>query len=466
MTVLFRHSPQENNNMPGPIVETKAGKIEGALEKGLHVFKGIPYAAPPTGKLRWAPPGPVKPWPGIRSAKSFSPAALQPPSNAGSIAEFAVELPQNEDCLYLNVWSPGLHGPMRPVMAWIHGGLFTMGSGGQPAFAGDNLAAAGNVVVVTINYRLGAFGFLNLEQITGGNLAASGNEGLLDQIAAFKWVKDNIAAFGGDPHNVTAFGESAGAASIQCLLVMPEAGGLFQKAILQSSLGNSVRRLEEALSAAKKLLEELGLMTADRQALRELPAATILEAQKLANKSGRYSGYGPVIDGKVLTNLPLEAIQGGAAAGIPILAGTNLEESRLFAALNNRTLMDEEKAKSATAQTDTNFCLPMLQLLEARCRNKEKAYCYLFKWKSPARGGIFGACHGLEIGFVFGHYDANFCGVGPEADRLTKQMQDAWTTFARTGDPSCESLGEWPPYCEKQVTMALGKDSRLEKEDL
>ncbi|HEX7474577.1 MAG TPA: carboxylesterase/lipase family protein [Dehalococcoidales bacterium] len=452
--------------MTGPIVETKAGKIEGTLEKGLYVFKGIPFAAPPTGELRWASPQPVKPWPAVRPANSFGPAAVQPPSKARSIAEFAVELPQSEDCLYLNVWSPGLYGTDRPVMVWIHGGLFTMGSGGQPTFSGDILANAGNVVVVTINYRLGAFGFLNLEQLTGGKITATGNEGLLDQVAALKWVKDNIAAFGGDPQNITAFGESAGAASIECLLVMPEGYGLIQKAILQSSLGKSVRTLEQASSAAKKLLEERGIKKVDQQALRELPALTILEAQKSATNSGRSRGYGPVVDGKILTNFPPDAIQGGAAAGIPILAGTNLEEARLFGALDGRTTMDEKKAMSTAEQTDTNFRLPNLRLLEARCRNREKAYRYLFNWKSPTRGGIFGACHGLEIGFVFGHFDANFCGVGPAADRLSGQMQDAWTTFARTGDPSCESLGNWPPYCEKQITMTLGKDSGFEQEGL
>ena len=448
--------------MAGPIVETKAGKIEGTLEKGLYVFKGIPFAAPPTGKLRWASPQPVKPWPGVRQAKMSSAASLQPPSKARSIAEFEVELPQSEDCLYLNVWSPGLYGPDRPVMVWIHGGLFTMGSGGQPTFSGDILAASGNVVVVTINYRLGAFGFLNLEQLTGGKITATGNEGLLDQVAALKWVKDNIAAFGGDPQNVTAFGESAGAASIECLLIMPEAYGLIQKAILQSSLGKSVRTLEQALHAANKFLEEPGIKKADQQALRELPALTILEAQKSATNSGRSRGYGPVVDGKILTSFPLDAMQGGAAAGIPILAGTNLEEARLFAALNGRTTTDEKRAMSTGEQTDANFLLPNLQLLEARCRNREKAFRYLFNWNSPARGGIFGACHGLEIGFVFGHYDADFGGAGPEADRLSRQMQDAWTSFARTGNPSCESLGKWPPYCEKQITMTLGKDSRLE----
>ncbi len=216
------------------IVETKSGKIEGAYQDDLFVFKGIPFASPPVGEFRWLPPQPVKPWKSIRQAQAFGPTA---PHNSGGLslmAEYRLEEPQSEDCLYLNVWTPGLDSSKRPVMVWIHGGAFNRGSGSSPQYAGNSLAKRGNAVIVTINYRLGCLGFLNLDKVTGGKIPATGNEGLLDQIAALHWVQDNIASFGGDPGNVTVFGESAGGMSIGCLLAMPLARGLFHKAILQS----------------------------------------------------------------------------------------------------------------------------------------------------------------------------------------------------------------------------------------
>jgi para-nitrobenzyl esterase len=482
----------------GIIAETAAGKIEGTAERDLVVFRGIPFAAPPTGKRRWEPPEPRYAAQGILAAKAFGPAALQPPSKAGIIEEFTVKEAQSEDCLFLNIWTPGLDQQKRPVMVWIHGGYFTMGSGAQPVFRGDILASRGNTVVVTFNYRLGVFGFLRLKEVTEGEILSTGNEGLLDQIAVLEWVRDNIAAFGGDPGNVTVFGESAGALSIECLISMPRARGLFHKAILQSSISRAVRPAAEAVRAARVLIDVLGRRI-DAESLRAVTAEGLLSAQiKASDRAFRgVMPAAPVIDGEVLPEQPLEAFKSGSIPDIPLLIGTNLEESQLFSALNGNPEITEETlikrcrrilpdgdisaifeaykearrkrgeptsaASLYTAiQTDYMFRLPALRLAEAQSRKGRPVYNYLFTWRSPAGNGQYGACHGLEIGFIFGTYSADFGGTGPRAARLSGEMQDAWISFARNGDPACESLGDWPQYDERRTTMLLGSDSHLE----
>ena len=257
------------------IVATKSGKIEGSFENGLYVFKGIPYAAPPVGDLRWMPPQPAKPWSGVRPAKKFGPIAPQNMMAGGPIMQ--VPQPQDEDCLFLNIWTPGLDNASRPVMVWIHGGAFTIGSGSDPMYDSDRLPKRGNIVLVTINYRLGMLGFLRLKEVTGGKIPATGNEGLLDQVAALKWVKENIAAFGGDPDNVTVFGESAGGMSIGCLMAMPSARGLFHKGILESGVGSTAGPLEDANNTGELFLKTAGIKADDVKALRALTPAQLLD---------------------------------------------------------------------------------------------------------------------------------------------------------------------------------------------
>jgi para-nitrobenzyl esterase len=488
------------------VIETKSGKVEGSFQDGLYVFKGIPYAAPPVGKLRWLPPQPVKPWKGIRQANNFSTIAPQNVMENTFMQELRVEEPQSEDCLYLNIWSPGLDDARRPVLVWIHGGAFNMGSGSQPMSTGSKLAARGDVVVVTINYRLGLLGFLNLNEITGGRIPATGNEGLLDQIAALKWVRDNIATFGGDSENVTVFGESAGGMSIGCLLAIPQALGLFQKAILQSGVGSTVSLLDGAVLVAEQFLDVCSLKPDDVDALRALTVEQLLSANlelrtRMAREEEalRITVTAPVIDGNVLPELPIGIIKRGSASKITVLAGTNLEEWKLLCMMDFKLPeLDEaglirrcqyyipaeyvpaliEAYRNARTrrgadtsipelwkaiQTDRMFRMPCLQLVEAQNRHNRSTYNYLFTWESPAMGGVLGACHGLDIGFVFGTYDPVFHGSGPVADKLSQNMQDAWIAFARTGDPSCESTGSWLPYGEHRLTMILGKDCYLEE---
>ena len=490
------------------IAQTRSGKLEGEEREGVHVFRGVPYAAPPVGAKRWRAPEREAPWSGVRPAKGFGNASPQNPLPLDLLAAFKIEEPQSEDCLYLNIWTPGLDGARRPVMVWIHGGAFTIGSGAQSLYEGATLAKRGDVVVVTINYRLGALGFLRLRELSNGRIPSTGNEGMLDQVAALEWVRENIAAFGGDPENVTIFGESAGGMSVGTLLGMPKARGLFQKAIPQSGACNTAGALERHVYVAERFAELAAARDAD--ALLALSTADILAlAARIAPVPGqeadeRIGGMPlqPVIDGDVVPRLSIESVERGSAAGVALLVGSTLDEWRLFAAVdpNVTSLQDSslvarvEKRLGAAArplvdtyrkartergvaaaapdlfmaiETDRVFRMPGLQLAETQGRHDPRVYSYLFTWPSPMFGGMFGACHAVELGFVFGTHTspgmADFSGAGPAADALAGNTMDAWLAFARTGDPSCASLGRWPTYtAADRATMLLGERSKVE----
>ena len=492
------------NGKTQAMVSIKSGKLEGGEEGGLYVFKGIPYATPPLGELRWMPPQPVKPWTGIRQAKEFGPIAPQTPMPAGPIAH--VEQKQSEDCLFLNVWTPGLDNAKRPVMVWIHGGAFTIGSGSDPQYYGDKLAKRGNIVVVSINYRVGMLGFLRLKDATGGKIPATGNEGFLDQVAALKWVKENIAIFGGDPGNVTVFGESAGGMSIGCLMVMPSAKGLFKKGILESGVGSVAVPKAAANENGELFIKATGLKKDDAKTMRALTPAQLLEIETKMRVMGAGPGEAmkitvttPVADGEVIPDFPMKLAKKGAAKDITTIIGTNLDEWTLFGmmtpgytesteqdmmkrlnflmpgqdvpklvevyreSLKKRSMPTKPSDILTAVQTDIMFHMPALEMVQAQRDNGAKVYNYLFDWKSPVMGGIFGACHALEVGFVFGTHDAMFCGAGPEADKLSANMMDAWIAFAKTGDPSTKAMGEWLVYGPKRVTMFIGPKPHLEE---
>ena len=256
-----------------PVVRTTAGELRGSIENGMAVFRAVPYAAAPTGELRFKPPQPMPGWQGVRDATRDGPIAPQGRSRLAHVmGDF--ERPQSEDCLTLTVWTPAADSRKRPVLVWIHGGAFASGAGSLPWYSGERLAANGDVVVVSINYRLGALGFLCLPGISEGNL------GLLDQVAALRFIRDNIAAFGGDPDNVTVVGQSAGAASIAIIMTMPQAGGLFRRAILQSTpFGRMARTLEDSHRIGQRLLDVLGLKPDEMEALKSLPFAKFIAAQ-------------------------------------------------------------------------------------------------------------------------------------------------------------------------------------------
>lgn len=486
------------------IVSTKYGRVEGRYEDGQYVFKGIPYAAAPVGRLRWRAPQTHKPWDSVRPALEFGPIAPQNPMlGMEALAELATTEAQDENCLYLNIWTPDTKRSSRPVMVWIHGGAFIIGSGSQEMFRGNTLVSRGDVVLVTINYRLGALGFMNLRELTKGKIPATGCEGLLDQVTALDWVRENIEAFGGDPDNITVFGESAGAMSIGALMGVPAAEGRFKKAILESGGAGTVGLLEDSVATAAQYLDILGLKGTDADALYSLTVDQILAAQQTLNvllqkKDDRITPFQPVVDGTVMPEIPIQAIKSGSAKSIPILAGTNLDEFKLFNAIDQslrkmgeadlvrrletiipqdhildviaayrgaRGLRGEEASAGdilTAVQSDYMFRIPVLRLVEAQCRNSQPAYNYLFAWKSPLMKGKLGACHTLEIGFVFGNYDSRFHGTGPDAAALSQKMQDAWIAFARTGNPGCEGLGDWESYGEQRSVMILDKECRIE----
>jgi para-nitrobenzyl esterase len=484
------------------IVSIRDGRLEGDEHDGIKVFKGIPFAAPTVGALRWAPPARPTAWNGVRDARQFGMVAHQNRTQNGALAAMVIDQPQSEDCLTLNVWAPVAHGAPRPVMVWIHGGAFTIGSGAQPIYDGSTLVRRGDAVVVTINYRLGPLGFLRLADVTGGKIASTGNEGMLDQIAALRWVRENIAEFGGDPGNVTIFGESAGGMSVGALLGMPQAHGLFHKAIPQSGACNTAANVERANRVAERVLARLGVSASNPDAIRALKPEQLLKGTFLDDgvtpDPSLGMAYQPVADGAQLPRAAIEMVADGSAAGVAIMAGSTLEEWKLFGIMDpSLATLDKDQLAARVArripgetagaliqdyedarrrrgdsveprelfcaiETDRAFRMPAVQLAETQSRREPRVYSYLFIWKSPALRGALGACHALELGFVFGtnHLEGmqQFAGGGPAAERLATQMQDAWLAFARSGDPSCESAGAWPAYAAaRRSTMIFGE---------
>lgn len=483
------------------IVETGLGKLEGFERDGVRVFRGIPYAQPPVGELRFRAPEKAKPWAGVRDAKEYGGAAPQPPLMLQMLPGFDIGA-QHEDCLYLNVYAPaGASATNRkPVMFWIHGGAFVIGAGSQSIYDGQKLARRGDVVVVTINYRLGVLGFFDL----GGADGTTANAGLLDQVMALEWVRDHIEAFGGDPNDVTIFGESAGGMSVGTLLGCPAARGLFQKAIPQSGACQAIHDRESALAITHGTLQQLGLAAPDVATLRALPVDKILLAQQMLSIQQMAGGgeqllpYQPSIDGQVLARHPLDLVREGFARDVRVLAGTTRDEWKIFGVMDPevRTL-DEAKIAARLAvrlpnadvaklvagyrasrpeadwasiwlaiETDRIFRIPAIRTVEAQLAHQRDVFMYLFSWESPGFGGILGACHAIEIAFVFGCLDLpggeNFVGSGPAADRLADLTMDAWLAFAKSGDPAHDALGAWPRYdASRRATMEFGPQCAL-----
>ncbi|BDG37411.1 carboxylesterase/lipase family protein [Saccharococcus caldoxylosilyticus] len=480
------------------IVETRYGKLQGGKNESVYYWKGVPYAKAPVGELRFQPPQPPEPWTGVRDVTTFGAVAMQPAGLLfGGVLGRTTE-PRSEDCLFLNIWSPGADGKKRPVMVWIHGGAFLFGSGSTPWYDGTAFAANGDVVVVTINYRLNVFGFLHLADLFGEDYAASGNCGILDQIAALRWVQENIEAFGGDPKQVTIFGESAGAASVGTLLAMPEAKGLFQQAILQSGSGALLlKSAAKATAMAEKILHQAGIRPGDRDRLLTIPAEKLLQA---ALSLGPQVSYGPVIDGKTLPNHPIEALKEGAARDISMIIGVTKDEYNLFTltdpswtALSEQELLkrinkevgpvprevvdyylhqgDEAEPiwqKLLRIMTYRVFTNGMLRTADYQVEQGVNVWMYRFDYETPIMGGKLKACHALELPFVFGNLHqpgiTNFTGGWPEREQISKQMHDAWISFARNGNPNHDQLTEeWPVYdLNKRAAMIFGASSRVE----
>ena len=489
-------------------VSIHQGKLEGAEQGGLLSFKGIPFAAPPVGERRWGAPEKPASWTGVRDARRFGAVAYQNRVMLSALSAMVIDGEQSENCLTLNVWTPALDGKRRPVMVWIHGGGFTIGASSQALYDGSVLARRGDVVVVTVNYRLGPLGFIRLADVTDGKIPSSGNEGMLDQVAALEWVRDNIAEFGGDPGNVTIFGESAGGMSVGTLLAMPAARGLFHKAIPQSGACHTGAPVARANRTAERVLSKLGVNSGDIAAIRALTPAQLLTGTMLADGKTPDPEFGmayqPVIDGTHVPRAAIEMVADGSASGVAVMVGSTLEEWKLFSLMDaslhklDRSGLGARMSRRLTAEaadgvidsyakaraqrgesvapgdlftaieTDRVFRIPGVRLAQVQPRHDARVYSYLFTWPSPAMGGVLGSCHALELGFVFGtnHIPgmSSFAGTGPAAEKLATQMQDAWLAFAKSGDPSNESTGKWNRYDEvHRSTMVFGANTKLEE---
>ncbi|WP_285746594.1 carboxylesterase family protein [Lentzea sp. NBRC 105346] len=437
--------------MSQPEARTTNGTVRGGWETGVAVFRGIPFAEPPVGELRFAAPRPAKSWDGVRDALSFGP----PPPQPGVFGMDALSADTGDDWLTVNVWSPDL-GAGLPVMVWIQGGAYTFGMSGLPEYDGLTLARDG-VVLVTFNYRVGIEGFV---QIPG----APANRGLLDQVAALEWVRDNIRAFGGDPDRVTIFGQSAGGGSVASLLAMPRAAGLFRRAIAQSVPGTFFTP-ELAADIANEIAAGRDLSTVDP---RELPAAGDALTAKIDQWIDRWGRaafrtipFAPVVDGDVLPATPWQALD----RDVDLIVGHTRDEQRLFTIIDGSEVTEERAAAALKVlgpdggtypnagpdelyelvNSDWLFRMPSLHLAEAH----GQAHLYELTWSGP-----LGACHGLDVPLVFGNLDrgqpAALLGDPDEAAAVSKRMRAAWTAFAATGDPG------WPAYdAEQRLTQVF-----------
>jgi para-nitrobenzyl esterase len=470
-------------------VQLPQGLLEGESQGKVTTFFGIPYAAPPVGPLRFRPPQAAPSWSGVRSALDMGPACPQlidadPTENNDAVMA--------EDCLTVNVWTPRADDRKRPVMVWIHGGAFVVGSSRNTFYDGANLAAHGDVVVVSLNYRLGAWGFLDLEDAFGPDYAGTANLALQDQIAALTWVQHNIAHFGGDPTNVTVFGESAGASSVGSLLSLPQAHGLFSRAILESGVP-SQRPVEDRRRLARLtagFLQAAGVSTPEELAAKPMQALLDAQEQVFNKPGGELGTFVPWIDGTVIKERPFTVVTEGRGNRVPILIGTTAEEMRYFSTAEDLGI--EQKSQNVLLQqlqtfagdhaaqilatyqrlypywgdmvvqiaSDAIMRMPSVELAE-RTSVHQPIYMYLFTYRSTSTYKNFGSAHAMEIPFVFGVEDRPevivFSGRDPRRHQLAHQVMDRWVAFARTGDPTVKDGPRWLPYdAQRRFTMELG----------
>lgn len=480
------------------VVETRSGRVRGSVRRGVLTFLGIPYARAATGRLRFLPPQLPEPWPGVRDC--FEPGQGAPQRSAlPSWLQGIVGNPvaTGEDCLRLHVFTRDAEPRRRPVLVWLHGGAFVFGSGSAPVYDGARLALEHDVVVIAVNYRLGALGFGQLDAVARGGPFAS-NIGLRDQLAALAWVRDNAAAFGGDPGRVTVFGESAGAMSIGALLGSPLARGLFQRAICQSGAAHHVSSREGAARMAHALLGALDLAPASAERLCDVPLAALLDAQQRASASvpapWGLLPWQPAQDDDVLPRPPLDAIAAGSARGVSLLLGTNRDEYNLFLLNGAVRAMDETRLRTVITrvigparadaalalyrellpralpierwsllQTHRVFRAPAERLAELAAEHTRETWSYLFTWSPLLAPGRVGACHALELPLVFGtHRRPALRMLYGGAGALSRAMQASWVSFAREGAPADP---RWSAHQPGRAPHVLGPrdDAALER---
>ncbi len=503
-------SSQRAWSSTAPVVETVYGKVRGTTSDGIHAFKGVRYGAPTGGPNRFMPPKKPAPWSGTRDALHYGNSAPQtnPDAKASGGERFAPvggdeRHAESEDCLFLNVWTPGLtDGGKRPVMVWLHGGGFLSGSGSDKIIAGENLSRRGNVVVVTLNHRLNAFGFSHFGDIGGPEYAMSGNVGMLDVVEALRWVRDNVDRFGGDPSRVMIFGESGGGQKVSMLMGCPLAKGLFHRAAIESGPGIRMLEREKATHVSEVYLQELGLAPARLPEIQKMPTQRLLKAffPTMAKTGGITAGlidnFSPVIDPIVLPQHPFSPTAAPYGSNVPLIMGWNRTEMTLFADPAAFTLDEAEMTKRVTAIHGAaaariiatykakypDVSVPDLHLLiwsdyptmlfenriaERRAaQNQAPTYLYRFDWRSTVQAGKYRTPHTMEIPFVFDNTKvmASMTGGTQEAAALAAKVSDAWIALATSGDPNFATAGlpHWKPYSRSErSTLLINVDSHL-----
>ncbi len=489
---------------PTAIIQTTNGPVQGQVDsKGVHTFTGLRYGEAPIGKLRFMPPKPPKPWTGTHEATGYGAPAMQMAGETQSFAasDFSLQLHQvfstpselkiqNEDCLWLNVWTPATDGKKRPVMFWIHGGGFSYGSGGQPIYQGDGLADFGDVVVVSVNHRLNVFGYAHLANVMGSQFASSGSAGMQDLVLSLEWVRDNIAAFGGDPDNVTIMGQSGGGAKVCCLLSMPSAKGLFHKASIQSGPGLRVGDPEAADKEARALLKELDISVGDIRALQAVPAPHLIAAARKVNDQGRAFGR-PIVDGVAITQHPYVGAAPAMSADVPLLVGWCKDEMTLFTAgapwFGRMTEDDLQKMLAPMGEAGQTLANAYREaypdysptyIYEAvisgrmqagseviaamkSAQGSAPAYVWQMNWETPVLGGAFKSPHCMEIPFMMYSFDKAraFVGPGDAPKRMADQIAGAWVAFARSGSPNGPGLPQWDAYARSSRPIMMLEDT-------